>query len=855
MLRTTLLVIALLNAVALDAEDQGGTYVIAHAPAWVRAVSSALPAAGEGEGSHAVDILLVDDQSNVATREHYTRVVMQVRTQQGVQDGSSLMIDFDPSYQVLVLHSLEVIRQGVASSRLSRKAVQVLHREADLESFIIDGTLSASVVVQDVRVGDVIDYSYTVRGTNPVFNGRYRDTFSCGWHVPVQKEHIRVLFPRTRSIHWKAVGEVPQPARTESDGTTELEWTFADLKPAASEDLTPSWFVETPWIDVSEFAGWEDVRSWALALYPPATLPGALEAMVRQWSRERDGPEQRVRAALDYVQQNVRYLGIELGAGSYAPRAPAAVFETRFGDCKDKAYLLITILRTMGFDASPMLVNTSLRSLVGDLLPSPSCFNHVIVAVTLNGGRVLLDPTESYQRGDVTRRFVPDYGYGLLLARGSEGLDRFAMHQGDASDLWVEEKFTVGGRAESTRLNVLTVARGAAADSLREFFASHRLEEISRDYLNYYAERYPAITASGSLATEDRAESDEFRTNEFHTMESYTISGFWTEGEEKGSHVASFYPDVVRNEIPRPHTLVRSTPMRIDNPRHVVQKITIDLPEPWKVKAVDRTVATAAFSLHTTIGASAKTVSLLYDYRSGAEEVSASAMPEYNGAVKKVLDDLGYSLTWRAPGADRSSGPADPMVSLIMVLTTVVLFAGALGLYRWAVHARASTAIVSGAVLPVDETSSPKGLAGVLVLVAIGLFAAPFASMVNLSRLLPAFEATRWHELTSQAGSQYSPLRGPLLLFEAADAVATGLAGILLLVLFYQRRRLFPPIYIWVRIAGAVLVLVDSIVALLLPGNEGRQTAYSQLAAALVSCAIFIPYMLRSRRVRNTFVR
>ena len=81
--------IALINAATLGAQDQGGTFSIAEAPSWVHGAPAAEPASGEEDGSQSVDYLLVDYQSNVVTQERYTHIVMQVRTAQGVQDGSS----------------------------------------------------------------------------------------------------------------------------------------------------------------------------------------------------------------------------------------------------------------------------------------------------------------------------------------------------------------------------------------------------------------------------------------------------------------------------------------------------------------------------------------------------------------------------------------------------------------------------------------------------------------------------------------------------------------------------------------------------------------------------------------------
>jgi hypothetical protein len=634
------------------------------------------------------------------------------------------------------------------------------------------------------------------------------------------------------------------------DGTTELEWSFTDLKPAAREDRTPSWYVDAPWIELSEFADWDDVRAWALTLYPRAPVPAVLDALVQEWEKAPAGSEHRVRAALDYVQQNIRYLGIELGTGSYQPREPATVCETRFGDCKDQAYLLITLLRRMGFDASPVLVNTSTRSLVGAMLPSPASFNHVVVATTLDGRRVFLDPTQTYQRGDVTLRFIPDYGYGLVVAEGARGLHRFGAPQGTSPDIDVHESFTVGGREEPARLEVRTVTRGAAADYLRGLFAARPKEELAKDYLNYYAERYPSITPEGALSAEDDADADVFRT-----VERYTIPGLWSDGGETGAHAAAFYADVVRGEIPNPRTKVRTSPLEVDHPRHVVQRITIDLPEPWTVRAEDTTVTTAAFSLRSKIGASAKTITLLYDYRSRTAEVSAREMPAYNGAVLRLEDELGFRLTWRKPGAGRADGSPDPGAIIMLGLAGLLLVVGAFGLYRWAARSRGPAAAVLSPPLS-GGTLAPSGLGGWLVVIAIGLFAQPLVSTLSIAKVAPLLSMGAWHELTDPAGSQYHALWAPALLFEALSAFGAGCASILLIVLFFQRRRAFPAVYIWVRIGVAATVMADIVIASRLPNVEkAGQSDINQMVGAIVSCAVFIPYMLRSQRVRNTFTR
>ena len=93
--------------------------------------------------------------------------------------------------------------------------------------------------------------------------------------------------------------------------------------------------------------------------------------------------------ALAFVQDELRYTGIELGPDSYRPAPPVETFRLRYGDCKAKALLLCTLLREMNLEAYPALVNTSARETVARRLSSPFAFNHVIVKLLLDGKTTL----------------------------------------------------------------------------------------------------------------------------------------------------------------------------------------------------------------------------------------------------------------------------------------------------------------------------------------------------------------------------------------------------------------------------------------------------------------------------------
>ncbi|MFX8207373.1 transglutaminase domain-containing protein, partial [Acinetobacter baumannii] len=85
-------------------------------------------------------------------------------------------------------------------------------------------------------------------------------------------------------------------------------------------------------------------------------------------------PEARLLAALRFVQREVRYLGIEMGANSHAPHPPETVLPRRYGDCKDKTLLTLTLLGRLGIPASPALVHTTERQAAAERLPTPWAF-------------------------------------------------------------------------------------------------------------------------------------------------------------------------------------------------------------------------------------------------------------------------------------------------------------------------------------------------------------------------------------------------------------------------------------------------------------------------------------------------
>lgn len=149
---------------------------------------------------------------------------------------------------------------------------------------------------------------------------------------------------------------------------------------------------------------WQSVGRWYEGLL--ATLPRA-EPAVRERARALAVDDRRatLEALTATVQEQVRYVAVEVGIGGFRPSPPAETLERAWGDCKDKGLLLVDLLAEVGIPAHPALALLASDHRIDPEFPSPGQFNHVIVAVpatavevgdgdAVAGGYLFVDPTQ-----------------------------------------------------------------------------------------------------------------------------------------------------------------------------------------------------------------------------------------------------------------------------------------------------------------------------------------------------------------------------------------------------------------------------------------------------------------------------
>ncbi|HEY4209199.1 MAG TPA: DUF3857 domain-containing transglutaminase family protein, partial [Puia sp.] len=466
--------------------------------------------------------LVHEVQVNIGTHTTYQRTVIRILTAAGVQKKSEVSATYDPSYQHLFFHRICIIRNGKEIDKLDLSKIKTLHQEKELERFVYNGTVKAVLFLEDVRKGDMIEYAYSVQGFNPIFKDKFSDEEEVQSGEPVGQILYRVICPSGRELAMRSIRSDVRPVVSAEGSDKIYQWTFNNVPALQKQDDLPSWYNPYPMVEVSEFRDWAAVDKWAMSLFSRGhSLSPGLKRKIGEIKGEAKGDrEKEVLEALRFVQDEVRYLGVEMGINSYKPNDPNKIFAQRFGDCKDKSFLLCTMLGAMGIDAAPVLINTDDKQELCRMLPSAVDFDHCTVRVRLGDKTYWFDPTIAFQRGQIGDIAYPDYKCGLVLTDTTTRLTDIPLQ--DRGRVVVKEGFVIKDEYGPAKLEVTADYTGSFADDIRYDLNNSSLSDIQSSLLDFFDNYYQGIKAVDSLKVED----DEV-TGKIRIRGHYTVGKIW----------------------------------------------------------------------------------------------------------------------------------------------------------------------------------------------------------------------------------------------------------------------------------------------------------------------------------------
>lgn len=408
-------------------------FAASDAPQWMHALVNA-PLPPHDEKTDAVllyseEILNVQGNGKIKTTERRAYKILRP----GGRERGTIYASFDSETRITAIHGWCIPAQG--------KDYEVKDKDV-LETAlgVADGALASDVRTKLLKIpaadpGNIVGYEIEHEDRPYIL----QDEWGFQEEDPVRESRYTLQLPP--GWEYKATFLNYVPVKESSIGSNQWQWVVSNVEAIRPERLMPPWpsvaglmvvsFFPPGGGQTKGFENWNDMALWQAGLVRGRRESSPeIKQKVAALTANETTLTRKMAALAAFVQNDIRYVAIELGIGGWQPHAASDVFSHHFGDCKDKATLLSTMLKEIGVDSYYVIINTR-RGAVNSGTPAVNWFNHAILAVKLpqettdaevkavfqhkSLGRLLIfDPTDEmtpfgYLRGALQAN------YGLLV--------------------------------------------------------------------------------------------------------------------------------------------------------------------------------------------------------------------------------------------------------------------------------------------------------------------------------------------------------------------------------------------------------------------------------------------------------
>ena len=390
------------------------------------------------------DSVVVDEQSRVKynpdgtydeTSESWTKIL----TEKGRRAESVCRLDYSKRYGSAEIVSVSIVGADGVERTVDVSATTNDSTDNSSMSSNIYDPLDRRIVctVPGLKVGETLHVKTRRTSVKPRCENTWADLSVFEWTHPIIRSSVEITAPKERPLKRIAIrhplGNVTSTTRPGPDGSTVHVFTCTNSPQAFPEPDMPALYTQVQHLRVSTASDWPELSRWYWDLSAPhlAKTNAVMAAKVKELvgdGRQETGDvkgktedarpplsdDEKIRAIFKFVSQEIRYMGLTMEDTSpgYAPHDVDVTFDNRYGVCRDKAGLLVAMLRMAGFKAYPVLIQVGPKQ--DPEVPNPF-FNHAIVGVEISPrSYLLMDPTNENAK-DLLPAYESDKSY--LVAR------------------------------------------------------------------------------------------------------------------------------------------------------------------------------------------------------------------------------------------------------------------------------------------------------------------------------------------------------------------------------------------------------------------------------------------------------
>jgi hypothetical protein len=420
-----------------------------------------------------------------------------VLNETGARSLRDIKFKFRPASEHLEIPYLRILKSDGDQIEVITGAVEHLERR---EAYTDYKSLSEekTIALPPLSPGDEVEYEVKNVFDSPSVPGQFWIEFWFQFAGAIN-EALAIDIPESRPVRvgsrsWLKVRIIQVHRRRIFHYQASLKLGLG----TASTDSIPD-------VALTSFVNWKQVGQWYSDLEqshrgPSPEIRVKANELTSSLNRDLD----KVEALYNYVAQQIKYSDLaSLDIGGYEPHSASDTLLNGFGDCKDKAMLLASLLEAVGMHASSVLISDHQDAKLG--LPSPLAFNHLITILCVGGEDIWMDPSSPVMPFRMLTYSLRDK-QALVVVTGASHMVR------TPPKAWFPNMWTEQIEAELTDTGTLAaririVARGDSELQMRQAFltvaAPVQIAFIRRAILKESGGRISDISMSDPLDTHD----------------------------------------------------------------------------------------------------------------------------------------------------------------------------------------------------------------------------------------------------------------------------------------------------------------------------------------------------------------
>ena len=425
---------------------------------------------------------------------HIRHMIYRIEDEEGVRGWAEISGRWSPWYQAKPEIKARVLTTDGAEHWLDGKTMtDVPVHEDSSGTYSDDRSLGGPLPA--IAIGAIVEEEITTRDTGLFFSGGITRQDSLAWNVPAA--HSRVVLSHAESLPLRYVLHLLPDAKVTKSLENGIETINIENGPiqAYPESLhhVPADVLLYPEVEFATGTSWQQVALEYGRLTEDKLRAADVQPLLSKLGIQGTQRSEVIRKLVVALHRDVRYTGIEFGESSIIPVFPAETLKRKYGDCKDKATLLATMLRAAGIPANLALLSTGPGEDVNPELPGMGSFDHAIVYVppTASDPEMWIDATAEYDR--IGSLPTMDYGrWALVVDSGTTGLKKIPALTAD-QNVHIETREFVLAEFGPAKITETDEATGPEEVDYRSYYAgdSKEIRENAEKYVKdaYLAEK------------------------------------------------------------------------------------------------------------------------------------------------------------------------------------------------------------------------------------------------------------------------------------------------------------------------------------------------------------------------------